>query len=273
MLIDSFIFFNEFDILKERLRYLNDTVDWFVLIEADTTFSGKSKPFYFQQNRDKFKEFLHKIVFVPLKFNPEMLRSLDFTHKPTRIDFNAPSWKLEINQRNGTNIALKQFKLDAFVMLGDVDEFPTKIAIKEAIKKLENNMVRDNIVSLKQDLFFYNGKQCLPNHDTNTIIARNSVFATRTPSIIRKYKSKFVTIENAGWHLSYFGTPEAIANKLRSFSHQEYNTKQFTDLEYINKRIEAGEDLFQREKLIFEKVDPLTLNPDLKVILTNLGKM
>ena len=35
---DCFSFYNEFDILEIRLQELWDVVDYFVLVEADTTF-------------------------------------------------------------------------------------------------------------------------------------------------------------------------------------------------------------------------------------------
>jgi Glycosyltransferase family 17 len=35
-IFDCFTFYNEFDILKVRLNELSDTVDYFVLIEADS---------------------------------------------------------------------------------------------------------------------------------------------------------------------------------------------------------------------------------------------
>lgn len=37
MLIDCFMFFNEYDIVEGRLEYLYDTVDYFVVVEADHT--------------------------------------------------------------------------------------------------------------------------------------------------------------------------------------------------------------------------------------------
>ena len=38
---------------------------------------------------------------------------------------------------------------------------------------------------------------------------------------------------NGGWHLSYFGDSEFISNKLKNFAHQEYNSKEFTDISVI----------------------------------------
>jgi hypothetical protein len=61
-------------------------------------------------------------------------------------------------------------------------------------------------------------------------------------------------IPKGGWHLSYFGNADLIQNKLQNFSHQEYNTIYFTDLDNIQRKIESGQDLFERNWNQFEFV-------------------
>jgi len=56
-------------------------------------------------------------------------------------------------------------------------------------------------------------------------------------------------IPRGGWHLSYFGTPEFISNKIQNFSHQEFNDPEYTNTDKIIYRIENGIDLFDRNKL------------------------
>lgn len=43
MIVDCFIFYNELDILKKRLRYLDSVVDKFVLVESTVTHRGEEK--------------------------------------------------------------------------------------------------------------------------------------------------------------------------------------------------------------------------------------
>jgi len=45
LVIDAFLFFNELELLKTRLEYLGDSVDYFIIIEANIDFSGKKKIF------------------------------------------------------------------------------------------------------------------------------------------------------------------------------------------------------------------------------------
>ena len=50
-IFDCFPFYNELDLLELRLNELYDHVDRFVLVEANTTFTSKTKPFYFEENK------------------------------------------------------------------------------------------------------------------------------------------------------------------------------------------------------------------------------
>ena len=44
---DCFIFFNEIEMLKIRFNYLNDIVDYFVIVEANTTFQEIKRIIFF----------------------------------------------------------------------------------------------------------------------------------------------------------------------------------------------------------------------------------
>ena len=43
MLIDSFLYFNESELVELRIKYLNNIVDYFVVVEANITHQGKKK--------------------------------------------------------------------------------------------------------------------------------------------------------------------------------------------------------------------------------------
>jgi hypothetical protein len=49
--------------------------------------------------------------------------------------------------------------------------------------------------------------------------------------------------EKGGWHLSYFGGPEKIIKKIRSYSHQEHNNEQILDKEKIEYKIRNNQDV------------------------------
>ena len=51
---DMFSFYNEFEILEIRLKELWDTVDYFVLVESNTTFTGLPKEYFFENNNSLY---------------------------------------------------------------------------------------------------------------------------------------------------------------------------------------------------------------------------
>ena len=55
------------------------------------------------------------------------------------------------------------------------------------------------------------------------------------------------TVEAAGEHLSYFMSSDLIQEKIRSFSHQEFNTEEFHERLQPRKIIQDRRDLFDRE--------------------------
>ena len=46
-IIDTFVFYNELDMLNLRLHELNEEVDFFILVEANKTYANNIKPFFF----------------------------------------------------------------------------------------------------------------------------------------------------------------------------------------------------------------------------------
>ena len=60
--IDCFLFFQEEELLDLRLNYLNDYVDYFVIIEGNKTWQNNPKKFRFDIN--KFLKFKDKIIYI-----------------------------------------------------------------------------------------------------------------------------------------------------------------------------------------------------------------
>ena len=48
-----------------------------------------------------------------------------------------------------------------------------------------------------------------------------------------------------GWHFSFLKDPSSI-KKIVSYSHQEYNKDEFTNIRKIEDKISRGKDLFDR---------------------------
>lgn len=74
-----------------------------------------------------------------------------------------------------------------------------------------------------------------------------------------------------GWHLSYFGNADFIINKLKNFSHQEFNTDYYLNKERIENVISNNKDLFDRKNEEPKKIklcDIKNLPNNYKILLT-----
>ena len=61
MIIDAFTFFNEKELVELRIKYLNELIDCFVVIEADVTYTGKAKKWNFPNIlNNNLKEFINE---------------------------------------------------------------------------------------------------------------------------------------------------------------------------------------------------------------------
>ena len=61
-IFDCFTYYNEEQVLKLRLEELGDFVDFFLIVEASETFTGKPKPFYLDSFPDWMNKWLPKIL-------------------------------------------------------------------------------------------------------------------------------------------------------------------------------------------------------------------
>ena len=55
MIIDSFLFFQELDLLEIRLEYLYPIIDKFVIVEARQSFKGNTKDYIFEKNINRYE--------------------------------------------------------------------------------------------------------------------------------------------------------------------------------------------------------------------------
>lgn len=252
---DSFIFFNELDILEIRLNTLNDKVDTFILVESTVSHSGKEKPLFYEENKKRFEKFNHKIVHCVVEDTPNsfeeaqqrFLSSKDELEKnilmhcltTSNVPPGETQWLREFYQHESVRRGMLMANLqdDDVCFVSDVDEIWNPEVNYEtddfSVRKLRQNvhMAFLNLRSSEEWIGTYytkyrNIKNASANH-----------FDTVA-------KTKHVIVENGGWHFTYQGGLERIKTKLENFGHQEYNNDQVKDL--VSKRLERGEDVLGR---------------------------
>ena len=242
-IIDAFIFYNEFDILKIRLSLLYEKVDSFVICESNITHSGHPKKYNFIEHQNEFSPFLDKITF--LRYEPDT-SSLDFSSKDVEYNPDSASWIIETGQRNFLASALTTFDPEDVAIVCDVDEIwnpelsnslkSSEILLESARLEMEMHYYYMNCFGISQNdrkwtrPFFSKIAQIILNPNLSEI----------------RIKAGLPIIKNSGWHFSYLGGAKKISEKISSFAHQETNTSDINNLKHLERCIHLGVDHLNR---------------------------
>lgn len=248
MVYDCFQFFNELDILKLRMHILNDYVDKFVISESTVTFSGEKKPLYYEEHKDMFKEFEHKIIHNVVTDTP----------------MDCDAFTRDHHQKCAVARGLKECKPDDIVIFSDVDEIPNP----EILKDIFENFDAEKIYMLAQRCFYcyidmeeVSGALLSVTGEfegvtkkkwLGTKICKYSMLDKYTTEELRNKEQKEigVRVDNGGWHFSYMGgdskksAKERVKYKIKSAAHQEYNNR--STLWSVGKNIRNKQDIFGR---------------------------
>jgi len=240
-IIDGFIYFQEDDMLEIRLNVLKDVVDYFVIVEGNRTFSNLEKSFELESKLEtRFKDFKDKIIYIKCDMS-NVGKGKDFTKKKTYTP-NDGYWSLEYFQRNAIKEGFEKLNIkdDDIILVSDIDEIP-KPEVFELFRKLPKTPYKLGM--------FYKG--LFLNRISNSAdwyystISKYEHIKHLTPQQIRM-NFNFPTIKNIGWHFSYCGGAEMIQKKLKSFSHSEFSTEEYTNLEHINNSLNGTQDLLDK---------------------------
>lgn len=258
---DCFLFDHELDMLNLRLHEMNDYVDRFVLIESTKTHSGNKKNLNFQDNREHFKKFLHKIEHVVVDLPDEMLYEPDPKPENENLQLN---WFRENYHRNHIKTILERIRPNDndIILISDLDE----IWDDDILRRLKYNEIEfDTFKTILQRWQYWNFKWDFDGMTwPGPAFCRWSYLKTVTPQSIRKQrydKSTHLPDVN-GWHLSWFGDAKFNHRKLRNFAHQELSKTTKEDFEkmieegYIfdgYKMIEVNWDYYPRYRHIIEE--------------------
>ena len=227
---DCFLFYNELDLLEIRLNELADTVNYFVIVEATKTFTNTEKKLYFDDNKDRFSKFNHKIIHIIVDDMPNYGEGYD------------ANWKREIYQRDCIKRGLTNCRGDDIVIISDVDEIPNKKSIKNYNRKF-------GICNLQMKLYYFFVNYRTVNLNWNN--PKIMTFADMNENTCNEIRCLHQThnlynLSDGGWHYSYLGDYFNVVNKLASISHQEYNSDKFLNQERLLHKIANRQDIYDR---------------------------
>ena len=219
-----------------RLNILNEYVDFFVISESTKTHQGKEKKINFDINN--FKKFKDKIKFVTADYN----ENINF-----KKHFGGES-PIEQHQRNSLIAGIKDAHENDLIILSDSDEIPD-------LKKLGEIKKGKKFIAFSQKMFMY--KLNLQNIEESDWIGSKITkkkYLTTMQSLrnlkFKKYPfwridKMSLQIIKGGWHFSFLQTPDQILEKIKSYSHGEFDNVQINKKK-IEERILKNKDIYDR---------------------------
>jgi beta-1,4-mannosyl-glycoprotein beta-1,4-N-acetylglucosaminyltransferase len=243
------------------------------LTEATTTFSGKAKPLFFEENKKRFKKFEDKIIHQIVEDVP-----------------NLNPFERDRFQRDEAKSILENYcSTNDYLIYGDVDEIPSLSALDKAMEYLVEgveivHMAQDqyyfylNVEEVSHTLMSYTGEYPFVINrkwlGTNVSKWEYSKHYSMTDLRDPIHKRVGKRVKNGGWHFTYIGSSdespvtERVKLKIDSAAHQELNTIEI--LESVEKNINNLKDIFPRKRTRFKLREDLSFLPSF--IQLNLDK-
>ncbi|KAI9055446.1 hypothetical protein LZ554_000400 [Drepanopeziza brunnea f. sp. 'monogermtubi'] len=250
---DLFMINTELDWLEIRLHTLQNHVDFFVVLESATTFTGLPKNLSLAENWPRFEAFRHKIIYHVLDL------------EDTTVIRGA--WDKESFQRNAMFsqvfpilTGVQAPNVGDVILVSDVDEIPRP----ETLTLLYNCQFPRRL-TLRSKFYYYSFQwlhrgeewahpQATTYTGLNSTILPNDLRGDVGVSFI-DFEGEEQDLYNAAWHCSYcLSTLSEMLVKVRSFSHTEYNTAEYLDEVRIVDRVRNGKDLWDRSDELYDKV-------------------
>ncbi len=265
-IIDAFLFYNELELLELRLNTLDKFVDYFVITEARVTFSGKPKPLFFEENRDRFKKFEEKIIHNVIETTPDSFesftttgdyftdRNVSYPHKSggTPLSKLSLDFQREVFQRDSViNGLLGIAQPNDLIMISDLDEIPNPVAVQQVIE----SFIPGTIYNLCQKWYMYYFNVVCSHEWFGTRICDFATLKGRSIDLMRYHLENRSDqpgpiVENGGWHFSFLGGQQRVREKLVAYSYQGRRSKFILLIldklfpQRIQKKIERNQDIF-----------------------------
>lgn len=217
MIIDSFMFFNEFDILEKRLEYLYDYVDKFVLVESTETHTGNKKPLYFFENKERYEKWSSKITHVIAKKCDEYDHSDKFA--------------IEKFQREHILNGIVDSQETDILIISDVDEIPNRDLLRMIKPTTSFHMV---MFEYSFD-YIFEGELWVGSVLTSVKDARQ--YGT---NYFRFNRWRFPIVKEGGWHLSSFGNASHVRTKILNYAHANDDKHKNQDVQDYENFIKLG---------------------------------
>ncbi len=263
-IIDTFLFFQELDLLEIRLAYLDPFVDCFVIVEACQTFSGKPKKFVFEENVGRFSKYADKIVYKQIYDFHENFESvckflssgdsaahkkiLDILQNHSHYPKTELHWVLDSYHRECIHFVTDKIaEDDDIIILSDLDEIPSQDFFDTT--NLHSIVQQPRVCQQKEFRYFlnyYKDSNWLGSIGGLQKVLKNCSFnLLRMDSKVERNIVQKAAFDPGGYHFTSCGSIDMIRAKIESWAHQEFNSRMV--INNLEKNIKSGQDIFQRE--------------------------
>lgn len=271
---DSFPYNGE-PIVWLRLKVHDPFVDHFYIIESRYTFSGQRKEvLYSEMYKESFQPYLPKITFLILEDYLEL--DLSFSEWMEKYEglssdwmIDKEAWYRENYQREVVQRYLKE-ATNYVLIVTDCDEIVRPYVLQELPNMYSE--LSSAPVFLKMDMYNYNFSWYKNLYWELGFVVNDKFLHSNTfrktyrslLSVCRMVRTlhiptEILSIDDCGWHCSYFMSLEDIVRKVSSFAHVEFYVPEHLTYEHVDKCIREGKELFGRD--VPGKVTPDMLLP------------
>lgn len=214
MLVDCFLGFDEVELARFRVTYLDKLVNRVLIVESSKTFSGDCKPLYFFEWWKSLPNFLKEKIDV-VKLDDSLFKSSD-------------AWDRDIFSRESLiEIAIKKYPAAKYIF-SDLDEIPSLEQVETFLITDGNYHFRCRTVYRKANLFVQGRHD---NWDYGVLASFPELLINNGG---RFQKLPLIGSSETGVHFSYLGmSPERIESKLNSFAHTEYRSLEIDFTNYL----------------------------------------
>jgi hypothetical protein len=226
--IDTFMLWDDLDLLELRFNILDPVMDLFVIAEATVDHSGVKKPLHYADNRERFIAWKDKIRHVIVDDMP---------------GDGATKWQREFHQRNAIIRGLDKCRANDLVFLSDTDEIPDPAAVTRNCHGGYHQ-----VYSL-----YYANMICTTENWTGTAAMYYSQCQQLGMQAVRENRHTLQRTSPGGWHFAYMTTPEKMHEKIRTFAHTEWDKPEIHA--QLEQRINSHRDLFGMHSKPLQRVD------------------
>lgn len=198
MIVDTFMFTGEYDMLYFRLAHLKGKVSRHVIAEADQTHRGvRRTPWIPRHLHCCLAPYKDLITYVPVTYPSS----------------DMPPWDREHWQRDRLWDGMSQggnLKPDDIVLICDVDEIPSD----EALRYFQDENLPAAALRMRTFHSAVDWEYAMPELATVMVKAGFVSWPSYTLSKIRDSRYAMKVIEDGGWHFSWLGTQSERVRKL-----------------------------------------------------------